>query len=109
MKLLFAALLVFTISMVTSADDFCKDNNVWCKYMARYGACSWNVQTIETCPRTCGKCSVHCVISNGAVRKECGYVGIGRDECFTKGCCWAPLPSGQNGAWCYESPSNKLQ
>ena len=53
--------------------------------------------------------SVQCDVSNGADRKECGYVGIGRDECFTKGCCWDPLPNGQNGAWCYESPSKLIR
>lgn len=93
---------------VVSAKDFCQDHNVWCKYMTKYGACSWNENTQKTCPRTCGLCGVECNVVKGSSRKDCGYNGIQRDECYTKGCCWQPLLGGEVGPWCYESPSNKL-
>ena len=51
---------------------------------------------------------VQCNISNSNDRKECGYYGIKDHECHTRGCCWSPLPRGQKGPWCYESPSKCL-
>ena len=36
-----------------------------------------------------------------ASRVDCGFAGITPDGCTSRQCCWAPLPVGTSGPWCY--------
>ena len=40
-----------------------------------------------------------------ADKKDCGYYGIKKDECESKGCCWHPFPdpNPKRKPWCYYS------
>jgi len=38
----------------------------------------------------------------GERRTDCGYVGIGQEECENSGCCWAPnYEPGEDYPWCF--------
>lgn len=41
-------------------------------------------------------------------RSDCGFLGITRDECLARGCCWRPVPSARRGIpWCFHPRSLK--
>jgi len=41
-------------------------------------------------------------------RKECGYMGINKQKCEAKKCCWRPLAKGSTEPWCYQPKSESL-
>jgi len=50
---------------------------------------------------SCQKCDV--INSNKA---DCGYIGINKDQCEAKACCWAEAGEGSSTPWCYYSSSS---
>jgi hypothetical protein len=44
-----------------------------------------------------------CPVVAAGARKDCGFVGITKDECTQKNCCWGLLEVGQEGPVCYEN------
>ena len=39
-------------------------------------------------------------------RQECGYIGIKKDECLAKSCCWDDKTDGAK--WCYRQPGKYI-
>ena len=35
----------------------CRNNESWCRFMTKDGACKWNDKTKLSCQRTCGLCN----------------------------------------------------
>lgn len=46
-------------------------------------------------------CAVHqCHVSSGS-KVDCGFQGVGADECQSRGCCWDPAAKGSSEPWCF--------
>ena len=41
------------------------------------------------------------------LRKECGYYGIEKTECESKGCCWRIDDDNSAVPWCFEGITDK--